>query len=144
MVLEIFKVFAFGCHGNQSSAWNSILWTIFVKICPRNIPVKFQVNRTSGFREEDVDGRTQGRGPIWPQGHNLNNFHRRPLDDATNQISRLYALWFWRRRFLKFSLYVYIKNLEPPGRGPIWPQGHDLNNFHRGTLDDASHQISSL
>jgi len=27
--------------------------------------------------------------------------------------------------------------LWPPGRGQFWPQGHNLNNFGRGPLDDA-------
>jgi len=26
--------------------------------------------------------------------------------------------------------------LWPPGRGQFWPQGHNLNNFGRGPLDD--------
>ena len=30
-----------------------------------------------------------GRAHFWPQGHNLNNFGRGPLGDATYQISRL-------------------------------------------------------
>ena len=38
---KIFKVFPFGCHGNQSSAWNHILLAILVKGHARIIPVKF-------------------------------------------------------------------------------------------------------
>ena len=32
----------------------------------------------------------------------------------------------------------------PPGRGQFWPQGHNLNNFGRGPLDDAIYQIWKL
>ena len=47
-------------------------------------------------------------GPIFSQqGHNLNKLGRGSLDDATNQISRLYALWFKTRNFLK----SYLENL---------------------------------
>ena len=46
---KIFKVFPFGCHGNQSSAWNGILLTTFVEDHPRNIPVKFYQNWPSGL-----------------------------------------------------------------------------------------------
>ena len=35
-----------------------------------------------------------GAGPFWPQEHNLYKLGRGPLDDASYQISRLYALWF--------------------------------------------------
>ena len=31
-----------------------------------------------------------------------------------------------------------------PGAGHFWPQGHDLNKFGRGLLDDATNQISKL
>ena len=32
----------------------------------------------------------------------------------------------------------------PPGRGQIWPKGHNLNNFGRGPLDDAIHCIPNM
>ena len=41
--------------------------------------------------------------PFWPHWHNLNKLHRGPLDDAINQITRLYALWFQTRIFFIFS-----------------------------------------
>ena len=52
-----------------------------------------------------------GHGHFWPQGHNLNKFGWGPLGDATYQISKLYALWFQRRRFLKFSSWKSIFSL---------------------------------
>ena len=36
-----FKVFPFGCHGNQGSAWNQIFLKILVKGVARIIPGKF-------------------------------------------------------------------------------------------------------
>ena len=35
-----------------------------------------------------------------------------------------------------FPNIIYVK-LWPPGRGQFWLQGHNLNNFGRGPLDDA-------
>ena len=45
-----------------------------------------------------------GRGHFDPGGHDFRNLGRGPLDDASCQISKLCALWFLRRRFLKVSL----------------------------------------
>ena len=50
---EDFKVFSFGCHGNQSSSWNSYLWSILKVHHPRIISVKFHWNLLAGFRGED-------------------------------------------------------------------------------------------
>ena len=49
---KIFKVFSFGCHGNQSSSWNSYLWSILKVHHPRIISVKFHWNLLAGFRED--------------------------------------------------------------------------------------------
>ena len=37
---------------------------------------------------------TPGRGQFRPEGHNLNNLSRGPLDNATHPISKIYALRF--------------------------------------------------
>ena len=37
--------------------------------------------------------------------------------------------------------YINQSKIVPPGRGQFWPQGHNLNNFGRGSLDDALFQI---
>ena len=55
----------------------------------------------------------------WPLGgdifgHNLNNFGRGPLDEATYQISKTWTFWFQSRRFLKvFPMLVYVENVGP-------------------------------
>ena len=71
--------------------------------------IKYLGSRPCGFRQEDFSCYpyislckpvTPGAGPFLAPGNNLN---RGPLGDATYQISRLLALWFQTRRFLKFS-----------------------------------------
>ena len=44
---------------------------------------------------------TPGRGHFWPQGYNLNNLVRDPLDKAVYKISKTWAFWFRTSRFLK-------------------------------------------
>ena len=64
-----------------------------------------------------------GLGQSQPQGHGLHNFGRGPLDDATCQISKLYAIWFQRRRFFNFSYISQYKTQVTPGEGPILTPG---------------------
>jgi len=33
--------------------------------------------------------------------------------------------------------YIIQRKIVTPRRGHFWPQGHNLNNFGRGSLDDA-------
>jgi len=40
--------------------------------------------------------------------------------------------------------YIIQYNIVTPGRGQFWPQGHNMNNFGRGSLDDAIYQIWKL
>ena len=50
-----------------------------------------------------------GQGHFWPQGNYLNNLARGLLDEASYQISKTWALWFKRRRFLKvFPMFVCL------------------------------------
>ena len=44
-------------------------------------------------------------GPFWPKGHSLNKLRRGLLGNVTNQISRLFALWFQGEDFFMFFLY---------------------------------------
>jgi len=77
------------------------IWTTMVGDHQGTIPVEFGKIPISGSREE-VDCSfpyiiqrkivTPGRGQFWPQGHNLNNFSRVPLDDAIYQIWKPWAL----------------------------------------------------
>ena len=62
---KIFKVFSLCCHGNQSSSWNSILWSVLKEHDLRIISVKFDWNLIVSLGEEDffviVNRRTDDR-----------------------------------------------------------------------------------
>ena len=45
-----------------------------------------------------------GQDHFLPQGYNLNNLGRGPLDEVVLQISNASAFWFQTRRFLKVLL----------------------------------------
>ena len=77
------------------------IWTISVRDHPGTIPVQFDQIPISGSREEVICSFpyiiqckivTPGQGQFWPQGHNLNNIVRGPLDNAIYQIWKLWAL----------------------------------------------------
>ena len=58
-------------------------------------------------------------GPLWrghlgPCGLDLNKRGKRPLCNATYQISSIWAKWFWRR-FFNIFMHFYGSNLRPPG-----------------------------
>ena len=76
------------------------------------------------------------------QGHDLYKLCRTPVTDASHQVSKSLAFWFWRRRLLKvFTIYshgghlghvtwtIYINFLSPFPRmlqlkfGFDWPSG---------------------
>ena len=40
-------------------------------------------------------------------GHYLYKICRAPVTDASHQVSKSLAFWFWRRRFLKFFFSIY-------------------------------------
>ena len=77
---------------------------------------KYQDSRLYGFRREDffmfftilayVKHVTPGWSHFWPKGHYLNKLGKGPPDDATYQISRLYAIWLLTRIF--FYVFHYI------------------------------------
>jgi len=77
------------------------IWTISVEDHLGIIPVEFGKIPINGSREKAFCSFphiiqckivTPGRGQFWPQGHNLNNFGREPLDDAIYQIWKPWAL----------------------------------------------------
>jgi len=77
------------------------IWTNLVGDYSRTIPVEFGQITISGSRKDVVwtfpyiiqcKIVTPGRGQLWPQGHNLNNFGRGPLDDAIVIIA-IYQIW---------------------------------------------------
>ena len=78
-----------------------MVWTTLIGDHTGIIPVKFGQIPISGSKEDVVWSfsyiiqckiMTPARGQFWPQGHNLNNFGRGPLDDAIYQIWKLWAL----------------------------------------------------
>ena len=91
---------------------------------------KYQDSRTCGFRQEDffmffpikayVKPVTTRRGFFWPQGYNLNKLGRGSLDDTTYQISRLYALWFQKRRFVHAAPPISLCKTSGPGAEPFF------------------------
>ena len=106
---------------------------------------KYHGSWPNGFRQEDfstcfslfnpyVKHVTSGVGQFWPQGYNLNRLGRRLLDNASYQISRLYALWFQTRRFFMFFPIKANVKYVTPGWGHFWPQGHNPQG-------DATYQI---
>ena len=74
---------------------------------------------------------------FWSYGHNFKRISRSLLDDATYQITRLYAKWFLTRRFV---CVPYINLRKPCESGA----GHFFNKISRGLLDDATYQITGL
>ena len=62
---KIFKVFSFGCHGNQSSSQNCNLWSFLKVHHQRIISVKFQWNLLAGFREEDLSNCSRTDAGHW-------------------------------------------------------------------------------
>jgi len=93
------------------------IWTVVVGDHPDTIPVEFGKIPISGSREDviwtfpykfNVKLWPPGRGKFWPQGHNLNNFSRGPLDDAIYKIWKLWALLFQTRRFVKIAIWKPI------------------------------------
>jgi hypothetical protein len=56
------------------------------------------------------------------------------------------ALYLQTIRFFKFLLYVHSENQWPPGSNQFWPQGNNLNNLGRGSIQmcHAKYLTSSL
>ena len=82
--------------------------------------------------------------PPPPYGHYMNTLGRGPLGDVANQIPRVYAFKFQRRKFCSFHYLSKCSNLWTPGLGQFWPQGHRVNKLGRGPLGDSTYQISKL
>ena len=79
-----------------------------------------------------------GWGRFWPQGYSLNKLGRRPLDNASYQISWLLALWFQTRRIFHVHPYISLFKACDPWNGAIFgPRGiiwTSLVDVHRVTL----------
>ena len=76
-----------------------------------------------------------GRSRFKPQGYNLNNLGRAPLDKAVYQMSQLSG--FRQEDFLNVFL-------GPRGGAHFWPHGYNLKNLGRGPIDEAKLQISNV
>ena len=74
----------------------------------------------------------QRKGSIWSKGDYLNKLGKGQLDDATYEISRLFALWSMSKRSFHVSYYLSLHKICDP-----WDEGHFL-------LGDATYQISRL
>ena len=118
------------------------VWTTLLGDHLGIIPVKFGQIPISGSREDVVWSFpytiqckivTPGRGQFWPQGHNLNNFGRGPLDDTISQIWKLWAIVVSDKKIFEiFILKTYL--LTPwPTYATNW---NGLNNFDRGPPRD--------
>ena len=71
---------------------------------------------------ETIDPR--GVAKFDPGGHDWHNLCRGPLAIATYKISKLWALWYQRRRF--FNFFSHSKSLEtinPRGVAKFDPRG---------------------
>ena len=85
-----------------------------------------------------------GWGQFWPQGYHMNRIDIGPNIIFQGQMIKALLLVSEKKNFKVFLLCSYVSNLWPPGRGPIWPQGHHMNNLIRGLLGDATYEISKL
>ena len=83
---------------------------------------------------------TLGAGPLWPQGHHMNNLGRGPLGDATYQISKLYSFYLQRRRFSNILLFLsFWLSWQPE----LLVKFNLLNNFGRALPKKHPCQVSS-
>ena len=84
-------------------------------------------------------------GQFSPQGYHMNRIDIVPNIIVQGQmIKALLLLVSEKKNFKVFLLCSYVSNMWPPGQGPIWPQGHHMNNLGRGPLGDATYEISKL
>ena len=80
------------------------------------------------------------RDQFWPQGHHMNNLGRGLLGDATYPISKLYAIYFQRRRFSKILLFF---SFWLPWQPQLWLEFNLLNNVGRASPKEHPCQVSS-
>ena len=83
-------------------------------------------------------------GHLGPWDLHLNKLGRGPLGNATYQISNIWAMWFWQRRFLNiFLCFSMVRTQDPLARGHVGPWSLGLNKFGKGPPGNAIYQISS-
>ena len=66
------------------------------------------------------------------------------LSQALYHCASLFQPYGFRQDFfMVFPIRAYVKHVTH-GAGQFWPQGYNLNKLGRGSLGDASYQISRL
>ena len=155
---KIFKVFSLCCHGNQSSPWNSNLWSILKVHHLRIISVKFHWNLLGGFRGEEflsncsrTDGREDGRTGGRTDGRRSitiahpEHYVLRWAKNWQRSIRRCFIPSSFREEeFLSWSSLFLCSNLWPQGWDQFWPQRNHMNKIDKGPQRDAKYQISKL
>ena len=149
----------------QYRVWQSVphflsdLWTTFKEDHPRISTSKIGKNlynkdivirRADGLTKTDGDRlqklRRDDKWPLggsnfWPLGSNLNNLDKDLLDEATYQISKVWAFKFTHKKNFKVFLYMRLCKTSDPGWGYFRPQGYNLNSHGRSLTDDTTCQI---
>ena len=82
-----------------------------------------------------------GTRPSWTLDVHLNKLGKITLDNATDQISSIWAKWLQGRRFL---IHFYGLNLGAPGPGHLEPWDRHLNKLGKEPLGNAIYQISHI
>ena len=109
-----------------------IIWIKLIKVHKEMLNTKYQSSNPSSFREEFWSWFSfflcsnlwpPGQGQFWPHKHHMNKLGRGPQGYAKNQISKLYAFQFQRRRILEKEFFVPMFQLVTPGVGPILTPG---------------------
>ena len=89
--------------------------------------IAFPYQRAQKYRKNSAFFHSKALGKIWTchrnwsgstKGHNLCNFRKTRSLDATYQVSKQSAQWFWRRKFYGFSPYMGMAAIlaMQPGR----------------------------
>ena len=110
-----------------------IIWIKLTTVYKEMLHTKNLSSIPSSFREEEFwswfslflcsNLWPPGRGQFWAHEHHMNKLGRGPQGDAKNQISKLYAFQFQRRRILKKGFFVPMFQLVTPRVGPILNPG---------------------
>ena len=127
---KIFEVFSFGCHGNQSSSWNSNLWNFLKVHHPRIISVKFHWNLLAGFREDFLSNCSRMDTRRTDSGHwSITIAH--PENIVLRWAKKLSSIpsSFREEEFWSWPSLFLCSNLWPLGWAQFWPQRNHANKL---------------